>query len=199
MARSCGLEIPNTIISTGRKNILEFYKNNYESIVSKSISDSINYLNKGYSYSNFTEALNNDDIEDAKCNFFPSLLQNNINKRFELRIFYFFGLFYTMAIFSQADEKTKIDFRKYNFVRPNRNIPFILPQEIKIKIIDFMNALNLDTGSIDMIYTMDKKYVFLEVNPVGIFNMVSVPCNYKIEKEIANYLINLTKLDSYNE
>ena len=31
--------------------------------------------------------------------------------------------------------------------------------------------------------------VFLEVNPVGQFGMVSLPCNYQLEKRIAQYLI----------
>lgn len=32
-------------------------------------------------------------------------------------------------------------------------------------------------------------FYFLEINPVGQFGMVSGPCNYKIEKLIAKYII----------
>jgi hypothetical protein len=41
-----------------------------------------------------------------------------------------------------------------------------------------------------MIVTPEKKYIFLEVNPIGQFNQVSIPCNYAIEEKIANYLLN---------
>jgi hypothetical protein len=40
-----------------------------------------------------------------------------------------------------------------------------------------------------MIVTPEKKYVFLEVNPIGQFNQVSIPCNYFLEKKIADYLL----------
>jgi hypothetical protein len=37
---------------------------------------------------------------------------------------------------------------------------------------------------------MNKELVFLEINPVGQFGMVSHPCNYYLEKRIAQNLIN---------
>jgi D-alanine-D-alanine ligase-like ATP-grasp enzyme len=52
-----------------------------------------------------------------------------------------------------------------------------------------MRLTNLDCGSIDLIYSTDEKYYFLEVNPVGQFGMVSYPCNYQLEKKIAIELI----------
>lgn len=52
-----------------------------------------------------------------------------------------------------------------------------------------MKKMNLDTGSIDMIVTPELEYVFLEVNPVGQYDMVSVPCNYHLHSKIAKILI----------
>ncbi len=53
-----------------------------------------------------------------------------------------------------------------------------------------MQKLNLDIGSIDMIYSINKEFIFLEVNPVGIFQNISALCNYNIHKIIAQKLIN---------
>lgn len=100
------------------------------------------------------------------------------------------GVIYSMAIFSQNDEQTQVDFRNYNVKKPNRTIPFKLPEIEKDKLVKFMNAVNMNCGSIDVIYTKDKKFVFLEVNPVGQFYQLSYPCNYHVEKKIAEYLIN---------
>lgn len=94
-----------------------------------------------------------------------------------------------MAIFSQLDEKTKYDYRNYNEEKPNRNVPIRLPEHISKKIVNFINNSNLDTGSIDLIYTHEKEFVFLEVNPVGQFGWVSKNCNYYLEKKIALHLI----------
>ena len=94
-----------------------------------------------------------------------------------------------MVIFSQNTEGTKTDFRNYNLSKPNRKMRYALPKEIENKIGKLMDSLNLNCGSIDIIYTTKKEYVFLEVNPVGQFGMVSTPCNYALEKQIAKTLI----------
>lgn len=62
-----------------------------------------------------------------------------------------------------------------------------LPDELKLKIDNFMKDLNLHTGSIDLIKTKDS-YVFLEVNPQGMFGGLE---NYglNIEEDISDYLI----------
>lgn len=94
-----------------------------------------------------------------------------------------------MAIFSQQSEQTKIDFRKYDPVKPNRCTPYKLPAEIENKIDRLMRRIKINSGSIDMIYSPNGQYYFLEVNPIGQFGMTSFPCNYPIEKRIAQYLI----------
>jgi hypothetical protein len=54
-----------------------------------------------------------------------------------------------MAIFSQNDKKTKIDFRNYNAIKPNRTVPFKLPIRIEEKIVKFMKLVDMNWGSID--------------------------------------------------
>ena len=56
--------------------------------------------------------------------FAPSLFQSKIEKKYEIRSFYLKGKFYSMAIFSQNDTQTEIDFRRYNDFVPNRTIPY---------------------------------------------------------------------------
>jgi glutathione synthase/RimK-type ligase-like ATP-grasp enzyme len=52
-----------------------------------------------------------------------------------------------------------------------------------------MADLGLETGSIDLIRTPDGRTVFLEINPVGQFGMISHPCNYNLERVVAEHLI----------
>lgn len=120
--------------------------------------------------------------------FYPSLFQEQILKKYELRVFYLNGRFYSMAIFSQKNVQTQVDFRQYDLDKPNRTVPYNLPKELEKKLDKLMRELNLNSGSIDLIKGTDNQYYFLEVNPIGQFGMVSYPCNYNIEKEIANYL-----------
>ncbi|CAH0256701.1 grasp-with-spasm system ATP-grasp peptide maturase [Chryseobacterium sp. Bi04] len=125
------------------------------------------------------------EYEDAS--FFVTFFQEKIEKDFEIRSFYLNGTLWSTAIFSQNDEQTKIDFRKYNNQKPNRNVPYQLPKDVEDKIHPLMQSLDLNCGSLDFIKS-GNNYYFLEVNTVGQFLGLSVICNYSLEKEIADYL-----------
>lgn len=125
--------------------------------------------------------------ENEDENFFITFFQEKIEKDYEIRSFYLNGKIWSMAIFSQNDDQTKVDFRKYNDKKPNRKVPYRLPKNIEQKIHLLMQSLDLNSGSLDFIKS-GSKYYFLEVNPVGQFLGMSVLCNYLLEKEIAEYL-----------
>src|SRR4029077_20858467 len=108
---------------------------------------------------------------------------------YELRVFYLAGECHAMAIFSQNDPETRADFRRYNRLRPNRMVPLRLSSETAARIRRLMDDLGLETGSLDLLQTPDGREVFLEINPVGQFGMVSAPCNYHLEKKVAELLI----------
>ena len=90
-----------------------------------------------------------------------------------------------MVIYSQNNKNTEADFRNYDLVRPNRTVPYQLPEEIELGLDALMKELNFNTGSIDLILTAKGEYIFLEINPEGQFGMVSHPCNYYLEREMA--------------
>ncbi len=116
------------------------------------------------------------------------LIQRNVKKSHEVRVFYFNKIFYSMAIFSQKNAKTKLDFRNYDNENRNRMIPYDIPKDIKIRLIMLMDKLGFDTGSIDLICNDEGNYVFLEVNHIGKFGWLSYNCNYYLEEKIAQYL-----------
>jgi len=185
LAQSLGLKIPITKICMTKKQLLENVSKANNGLITKGIWEGLSASGSESGYSTYSEFLDIGKVNEFPESFFPSLVQANINKLYELRIFFLFGKFYSMAIFSQNDNQTQTDFRKYNDDRPNRNVPYNLPEKVKSKLTLLMQELALESGSIDMIVTPDKDYVFLEVNPVGQFGMTSVPCNYGIEKLIA--------------
>jgi ATP-GRASP peptide maturase of grasp-with-spasm system len=193
IAKDVGLEVPESIICTEKKTLFDFYEKQKKTIIIKPISDGVMFHEKSEiestSFAIYTNTVSESDISKFPTTFYPTLLQKQIHKKFELRIFYLKKKMFAMAIFSQKDSKTNIDFRRYNKTKANYRVPFKLPKIIKNKLTNFMKLVNLDTGSIDMIYSTDNKYYFLEVNPVGQFGMVSYPCNYNLEKEIAKTLI----------
>ncbi|WP_010178892.1 grasp-with-spasm system ATP-grasp peptide maturase [Aquimarina agarilytica] len=180
------IAIPETLITSEKKKLMCFFLK-HKNIITKPIYESP-YIDKLPPFNIYTSEIKEKEIEQLPPSFFMSLFQKKIDKKYEVRIFYLDKAFYSMAIFSQGDRQTSIDFRRYKGNKPNRKTPYKLPKKIEKKLIKFMDSIDLNCGSIDMIVNKNGEHIFLEVNPVGQFNMVSYPCNYNLEKIIANFL-----------
>lgn len=188
VAESVGLNIPKSYLINNKNSLFDIYHYNRE-LVTKPLLANVTKINGDEIKCSYTRELDKELIESQNEYFFPSLIQEKIDKEFEIRSFYLEGNIYSMAIFSQNDTQTQTDFRHYNSHRPNRTIPYMLPKIIQKKIALLMNELKLICGSLDLIKNKNGNYVFLEVNPNGQFGMISKPCNYQLEKKIANFLI----------
>lgn len=183
-----GLKIPQTYILNNRDDIESLLRLGNR-FITKCMGDSPIFFSKDNVYLLYTKEFIMNELVTQNDFFYPTLFQERIEKEYELRIFYLNGACYSMAIFSQTNLQTVEDFRQYDQGKPNRLVPYKLPAEIENKITVLMGELSLDTGSIDMIKSKSGDYIFLEVNPVGQFGMTSRPCNFYLEKKIAEYLI----------
>lgn len=176
--------VPFSII-VNNKSVLKF--DSTSSLISKTIGEIINTYD--YSLKRIVKMRTSIlDINKMPEVFFPSLIQNNLDKKYEIRVFIFNKIVYSMAIFSQNNSATKIDFRNYENNHNVRYVPYVLEKEIEVKILKLMTYLKLTTGSIDLIKTTSNEIYFLEINPIGQFGFLSHYCNYNIEKNIANCL-----------
>jgi ATP-GRASP peptide maturase of grasp-with-spasm system len=178
-ARKAGLDVPDYYLSNNTKNV-KLRRTITKPIAGNPTLQSIAKDTDGVLYTAVVD-------EHIKNDFFISFFQEKIEKDFEIRTFYLDGKCWSFAIFSQNDEQTKVDFRKYNTEVPNRNVRYNLPKSIEENIHLLMLSLDLNCGSIDFIKSGDR-YFFLEVNPIGQFLGLSFICNYSLEKEIATYL-----------
>ncbi len=187
-AAQAGLAIPATLV-TDRRAELERFAAAHGPLITKAISEAHSFYLDGYFQVMHTLAVEPEDIAALPESFPASLFQERLAKRYELRVFYLAGECHAMAIFSQRDPQTQLDFRNYNFAKPNRFVPYRLPATVASAIEVLMRALGLETGSLDLVRTADGRTVFLEVNPNGQFTMVSRPCNYQLERKVAETLI----------
>lgn len=192
-ARKSGFKIPETLITTSKKRAVDFLCQ-YKNVITKPIHNChLDFsLNQNKYSSTGTRIVTPKDFEALGSHFAPMLLQTYIEKEVELRIFFLENQLFPMAIFSQFDAQTTIDYRNYNEESPNRNVPFKFDAEMTQKVMNFIKMSQLNTGSIDLILTPSGEYFFLEVNPTGQYGWVSHNCNYYIENHIAQYL--LTKI-----
>jgi len=187
-AREIGLTIPETII-TNNKCELEKFISEHTKVITKAIGEISPLIFRREMYTQYTTVLGKDSLSDIPDTFFPSLFQNAIEKEYEVRVFYLDNELYSMAIFSQQTTRTSYDFRNMDFENPVRLVPYNLPIPLRNRLKRLMRTLKLNSGSIDMIKSTNGRYYFLEVNPVGQFGMVSFPCNYYLEKKIAERLM----------
>lgn len=186
-AQKVGLLTPPTIVTTSLTTLKSF-KETHGQIITKVLSSPISYYEADFWLPMYTEEVSDETIEQLPIKFGLSFFQKKIIKKYEIRTFFFKDTFHSMAIFSQLDDKTATDFRKYNHQSPNRTVPFNLPKDIENKLLELMKSQELDTGSIDLMVDEENNYYFLEINPIGQFGMVSKPCNYYLEEKVAQYL-----------
>lgn len=184
IAKKVGLKIPKTIISSS-KNIKDKLDN--KKIFMKPVAENRIFNDYAASFSYTYRML---EKENLRLNFALTQFQEYSEKELEIRIFHLNGKNYSMAMFTQSNDATKLDFRVWGLEKPNRCVPHILPNEIEVKINKLMNLCGHNSGSLDLIYNKGE-YVFIELNPIGQYDMVSVPCNYNLDKVIAKELIHL--------
>jgi ATP-GRASP peptide maturase of grasp-with-spasm system len=194
-AKEVGLLVPDFYITNHREGIKQICRQAPD-LITKAMSDGLYFFEDhkaGTGYFTYTEKLQAEETAALPAWISPSFLQKNIDKKFEVRVFFLADTCYSMAILSQADEQTKTDFRKYNEKKPNRFVPFVLPPAIADKIKKLFRKLDLNTGSVDLLVDQQEDFYFLEINPVGQFGMVSRPCNYFLEKQVALNLIKICR------
>ncbi len=185
-ANSVGLKIPVSLLTNSKKILnREFIEN--QDLITKGIYSMFEYNDPDILLCRIgTIRADRPDLNQLEEVFFPSFFQKEIKKAFEIRSFYFLGKTYSIAIMSQENEKTQLDFRDYSvFTRIQR---YQLPSEIEIKVKRLMDKLGMKIGVLDFIYGEDGNIYFLEINPTGQINRISELGNYQLDKLIANHL-----------
>lgn len=188
IAKDVGLSIPSSTVTNSKDEVIKF-KKDVGKIVYKPIRQISYYIFGKYTYSPYTIEMDDGKIDELNNYFFPSLFQRKVEGKYEIRCFYLDGEIFASAILINSDNKEvdiKLNFNSNSTKWMNYN----LPDEVRQKILLFMNKTGLITGSIDLIKTIDNNYYFIEVNPVGQYFAPSVNCNYYIENKIAEWLIN---------
>lgn len=180
-SKKCGFKIPHTYLKTNFNDL-----NSNENYISKTLAIPLKMETKTQRFLNYTARIKNTSSSEE---FMTSLIQKEIKKLFEIRVFVFLKKIYAMAIFSQMNKESAVDYRVYNTENPYLDEPYAIPDSLKTKIFKLMKSLKLNTGSFDFIYTKDNEYYFLEVNPIGQFGYLGNVCGIDLNKVIAQEII----------
>ena len=191
VARSCGLEIPTTIVTQDENAARRFYSEFDGAVLCKNISQSGHIPHDENRsgrviYANCVESDAASEFERVRCA--PTLLQNYVEKEYELRVTIVGTRVFAAAIDSQRSQRSKVDWRRYD-IDNTPYYPYRLPEPLEHALLLLMRKLALEYGAVDVIRGKDGRYIFLEVNPGGQWGWVENMTGHPITEAIARWLI----------
>lgn len=175
-AEKNGLLIPKSFIGNSNEKALKFFE---EKSIIKPLTTGKLVRHKGieiYQTNYFTEF-------DDNIALTPIYLQEYENKKYEVRLTYIDGSFFTVRI----DSEDKLDWRKdysglkYSIIE--------CPKAIANLCVRLLKSFELAYGAFDFIVNENDEWVFLEVNPNGQWQWLEQKLELPISEKIVEYLV----------
>ncbi len=185
IAKNCGFNIPDYIITSFKSKLLSFLST-YDRVITKPIIYPYSFTFNNEMWIIRATEINKKDVEKLSDEFIPTFFQKKIIKDFEVRIFYFNGNFWAIALIVSKKDEVSVDIWNN---RKIREVPINIPDFMCNKIKIFMKTMNYNTGSLDFIVS-NGKWFFLELNPSGEYDFVSKRGNYYLNYRIVKLLLN---------
>lgn len=193
LAKSAGLIVPDTLVTNDSDELIEFCQKQGGSIAVKAVRSRIFQEENGNATGIYTNRISIDYIKNHVEDIIlaPIMAQEYVEKNLEFRVTIVGQDIFTCAIHSQDSERTKEDWRRYDFENVKHE-SYDLPEDVKNSLLKFMQLCHLTFGAIDMVLTPEGEYVFLEVNPSGqyiwIENLAKLPISRSIAENLARGL-----------
>jgi len=126
-------------------------------------------------------------IDDSALAACPALYQEYVEKRAELRVTVVGSRVFACAIHSQASERTRIDWRRYDLDNtPHEAVT--LDAATERRCAQMTASLGLEFSAIDLVVRPDGEIVFLEMNPNGQWGWIEELTGLPIAGAIAEHL-----------
>lgn len=184
IAKKIGFNIPNTLVTSNRSELKNFFFENKQNIIIKPLKQGrvINKDKVGLIYTNILDVNKISKLDEYILT--PCIIQENLGKQLEIRVTVVENKVFAAYIDSQIDIETKVDWRRGKKKFKVFNLDF----DIEQKCIQLVKKLNLSFGAIDLILTPENDYYFLEINPNGQWGWIEYDTGLKISDSIIDYL-----------
>lgn len=187
VAATIGLTFPKTLISNIPNAVRSFFGECEGQMIAKPVRSG-HIVQEGVDHAVYTTRIAPEDLHELQdASLSPTIYQELVPKRFDLRVTVVGRKVFAAAIESQTDPDAAIDWRRTSDPKLPHHA-FCLPSDIERQLLAFMDALNLQYGAIDLVLTPDGRYVFLEVNPNGQWLWLDDMLSLGISSEIAEWL-----------
>ncbi len=185
-----GFNISPTIISNDPNKVNSFYKKNRELIYKPLYDDCVYSSKNSHEDSLFvaTTILDEDMVSDHESiSLVPNQIQAIIEKEFELRVYIINEKAVAFKLDTQKSKYSRLDSRNLNSEYPIDL--YELTDDIKRMCLELTKSYGLVFSAIDIVYDINGKPIFLELNPNGQFRYYEQVCSTNlVSKFIAEVL-----------
>ena len=189
LAANLGFVVPTTLITNSPDNAKFFYDRHSKSIIYKPLKHSqlVRDEELGLIY---TSRVTEDEVAKIdNLQLAPGIFQPYICKAFEVRVTVVGEKVFSVKLDTQDVPEALTDWRRVDASKITHT-PHKLPSDIEEKSIELVKKLELAFGAIDLIYTPEGKYIFLEINPNGQWAWIQQFCpEVRIREALIDMLI----------
>lgn len=177
LAKRVGFAMPENFITNNKRGISRFCENK-RCVIKPLTADKISF--SGYNHAKMTQLDEyTGPIEGLEVS--PAYFQQLIEKDYEVKVYYICGRFYACKSETVKNERCRFDEETVTYS------DIVLPEGVKYKCNDFMEALGLKFGTLHFI-VKDKEYYFLEINPNSDWIRPENEFGWSLSKDIIDYL-----------
>lgn len=185
LAAELGFEVPDTVVGNDPDAVLDLFDAHDGHIITKQAG----LTRLGAGLSRYTEPVTRGDVVHIDgVRHCPVIAQSYVDKDVELRVTVVGERVLAVAITSQRSHHTRHDWRRYDEAN-TRTFEWVLPDTLAALCVALTRRLGLCYGAIDLVYTKDERYVFLEINPSGQYLWVEEATGLPITAALADLLM----------
>lgn len=187
LAQTLGLAIPKTLVTSEPEVFKRFYAECHEQVIYKLMGYPWYKDSTDLPISTFTALIPKEMAEQAhRISTTAHLFQEFIEKRCDLRAIIIGDEVFVTEIYPLS-EATRVDFRAdYSALRYAPHP--CLPEQVRKALLAINRAYRLVYSAIDLVYTPEGRYVFLELNPIGQFGWLEARLGTPLYATLAKLL-----------
>jgi glutathione synthase/RimK-type ligase-like ATP-grasp enzyme len=194
LAPRLGLQIPPTLVTNSPEEAKAFCAR-HSQVAYKSIGLPVLFDKHGEAATPprmiYTNILSEKDVSELEqLQWCPAILQAYVPKRFEVRVTIVGNQVFAAELHSQAHGATATDYRRtWNESVKISHRVHALPPKVAESCLAMTREFGLAYSAIDMIFTPEGEYVFLEMNPTGMYAWIEDATELPISDAIAAMLV----------
>lgn len=186
LAQRLGLLIPRTLLTNNPDEFRRFYEQCQGKVIYKLLGFPAYEVEDGAVASTYTSYVPETLLQEAhRIKATAHLFQEFQEKAFDLRVILIGEKVFAVEIHPLSAE-TRLDFRRD--YRALRYAVHTLPAEIEQALLAMTRTYGLQYAAIDLLYTVEKQYLFLELNAVGQLGWLEEPTGLPLFASLARLL-----------